>query len=107
MLLISSYWVKHLYQIWHSSDDTTEFLSSQFKAPKITYNSTSKEDINKFPVFNKFSLLANDIGDTLEAHISSSMKRKPTHSDDEKTLINPTSKRKDDITSLDTTAGLV
>ena len=53
----------------------------------------------------KFSALTNDNGDSIEAHISSSKKRKHTYPDDEQTLINLTSKRKKDTTSLDTTMG--
>ena len=56
-------------------------------------------------LINKFSAFTDDNGDSVEAHISSSKKCKPTNSDNEQTLINLTSKWKDYNTSLNKTVG--
>ena len=79
-----------------SQDISNDFFSSQFTTPKITNKSTSKEAINKLYVSNKFSVFTDDDDDSVEAHISLSKKHKPTNSDEEQILINPTSKWKDD-----------
>ena len=94
-----------LLDLTDSHDDSKDFFSLQFTTPKVTLKSTSKEGINKLPVYNKFSTLTDDYGDSVEAHISSSKQHKPTHSDDKQILINPTSKRKYNTADLDKTVG--
>ena len=71
--------------------------------PKSLINLPLRKALIKFP-FLTSSLPLLMIIVIHQRHIFNQVsKRKPTYSDDEQTLINPTSKRKDDTTNFDTT----